>query len=139
MGDGVKTDFPPSFSNVFDECFPYYLSIGMTYTQFWEQDHELVKAYRRADEIRIKRLNEQAWLQGAYFYSALCDVAPILNAFAKNGTRPSPYMEKPISITKEKNHIREEEMRANAEGFRALVNAKNSEAKKKRDKEAGKN
>ena len=139
MGDGVKSGSPTSFTQIFDECFPYYLSIGMTYAQFWSQDHELVKAYRRAEKIRIKRQNEQAWLQGAYFYSALCSVAPILHAFTKNGTRPIPYMEKPISIMKETSQIREEEeMTACAEGFRALVEAKNAERRRKK-KEAAKN
>jgi len=104
----------------------------MTYDQFWNQDCSLVKAYRKADELRRKRINEEAWLQGAYIYNALCCVSPVLHAFAKNGTKPEPYMEKPIPITEEDQRIREEEeMRACAEGFRALVELKNSEFQRK--------
>lgn len=139
MGDGVTSDSPPSYSQIFDECFPYYLSIGMTYDQYWKQDSDLVKPYRKADEIRKKRTNEEAWLQGAYIYNALCSVAPILHAFAKNGTKPDPYLEKPIPITKSDQEIREEEeMRARAEGFRALVEAKNAEFRRKKQEVEGK-
>lgn len=139
MGDGVISDSPPSYSQIFDECFPYYLSIGMTYDQYWKQDCDLVKPYRKADEIRKKRTNEEAWLQGAYIYNALCSVAPILHAFAKNGTKPDPYLEKPIPITKSDQEIREEEeMRARAEGFRALVEAKNAEFRRKKQEVEGK-
>ena len=42
----------------------------MTYEQFWEQDCELVKYYRKAAQIRQDLRNQDAWLQGAYFYEA---------------------------------------------------------------------
>ena len=34
-----------------------------------------------------------------YFYEALCDVAPVLQAFAKKGTKPAPYPDHPYSLT----------------------------------------
>lgn len=137
MGDGVSSAPPPNFSQVFEECFPYYLSIGMTYKQYWQQDGSLVIAYRKADEIRKKRINQEAWLQGAYFYSALCSVSPILHAFAPNGTEPMPYMDAPIPMTSHDAEVREEElMRKRAEEFRAFVAAKNEEHKKRKSGEA---
>lgn len=39
------------------------------------------------------------WLQGMYFYEALCDVAPVMQAFAKKGTKVHPYAEQPYAIT----------------------------------------
>lgn len=136
MGDGGLTSELPPSTKVFDEVFPYYLSIGMTYELFWEQDCLLVKAYRRAEEYRQKRINEQAWLNGRYVYDALCAVSPILHAFAKNGTEPRPYLQQPYPSNKQEMEKREEEqMRQNAEMFEALVRAKNEEFRKR--KEAG--
>lgn len=75
------------------------MSIGMSYDEFWNQDVALVRAYRKAQEIRDRRQNQAMWLQGLYIYNALCDVAPIFHAFAKKGTKPTPYMEEPYPIT----------------------------------------
>ena len=59
----------------------------------------LAKWYRKAEEMRQKRRNEELWLQGMYIYEALCDVSPLLHAFAKRGTKPVPYPDHPYSIT----------------------------------------
>ena len=100
----------PSFTYTekFYELFPYYLSIGMTAEQYWDGDPTLPRYYRKADEIRKERRNEELWLQGMYIYEALCDVSPVLHAFAKKGTKPQPYSERPYAIT-EKQHERVEE------------------------------
>lgn len=103
-----------TYTEKFYECFPYYLAIGMTPEQYWDGDPTLVKYYRKADEIRKERLNEELWLQGMYIYEALCDVSPVLHAFAKRGTRPQPYSDKPYSITekqREKEEIIKEQKR----------------------------
>lgn len=97
-----------TYTEQFYEVFPYYLSIGMTAEQFWDGDPTLAKYYRRADELKIERKNQELWLQGLYVYEALCDVAPILQAMAKKGTKARPYPEQPYSIT-EKQRKREKE------------------------------
>ena len=100
-GGGVSTAAPlKSYSEQFDEVFPYYLSIGMTESQYWDGDCDLVKAYRKADELRNHRRNQELWMQGLYFYEALCRVSPIFHAFAKKGTKPVPYIEEPFPLTK---------------------------------------
>ena len=110
-GGGEQDGSAPSltYTEKFYELFPYYLSIGMTYEQYWNGDCTLTKYYRRADEIKKERLNEELWLQGMYIYEALCDVSPILHAFAKKGTKPVPYSDKPYSITAEQVKRAEEE------------------------------
>lgn len=107
--DEEDTTSPFPYTDVFQKKFPYYLSIGMTYEQYWEQDCELVKDYREAEELRLERLNYQAWLQGMYFYDALNRVSPILHAYAKKGTKAKPYVEKPYAITKKTAEQREDE------------------------------
>ena len=108
MGDGLSSDRPLTNSETFDECFPYYLSIGMTPEQYWDGDCMLVKYYRKAEELRNEKRNQELWLQGMYIYEALCDVSPILQAFAKKGAKPTPYSEKPYPLTS-KNTERDEE------------------------------
>lgn len=78
--------------------FPFYLSIGMTYEQFWEQDVELVKYYREAWKLNRDVRNQEMWLQGAYIYEAILSAAPMLHAFAKKGTKPIPYRDQPYEL-----------------------------------------
>ena len=88
-----------TYTERFNELFPYYLSIGMTPEQYWDGDPALAEYYRKADEIRLERRNQELWLQGMYFYEAICDASPILHSFAKKGTKPYPYADKPYPLT----------------------------------------
>ena len=99
-----------TYTKTFYEHFSYYLSIGMTPDQYWDGDPTLTKYYREAEEKRIERRNQEFWLQGMYIYEAICDVSPILHAFAKKGAKPHPYSDKPYSIT-EKQRRQEEEIK----------------------------
>lgn len=111
-GELVDSSNPiSSYTDIFNEQFPYYLSIGMTYDQYWNDDCLLVKYYRKASKIRDDRKNHELWLQGLYIYQALCDVSPVLHAFAKNGTKPNPYPDRPYAITAEEVEERKEEGR----------------------------
>lgn len=89
-----------SYVDVFEKSFPYYLSIGMTEKQYWDKDCTLVRYYRKAEELRNEKFNQQAWLQGMYFYDALARISPILHAYAKKGTRPKSYVEQPYPISR---------------------------------------
>ena len=98
-GSGREGSLPLlTYTEKFYELFPYYLSIGMTPEQYWEQDCTLVKYYRKAEELRNEKRNQELWLQGMYVYEAICDVSPILHAFAKKGTKPAPYSTKPYPL-----------------------------------------
>ena len=88
-----------TYTERFYEHFPYYLSIGMTADQYWDGDCALVKYYRKAEELRIDKRNQELWLQGMYVYEAICDASPILHSFAKRGTKPHPYVDRPYSLT----------------------------------------
>ena len=86
----------------------------MTPEQYWESDCTLVKYYRKAEEIRNEKRNQELWLQGMYIYEALCDVSPILHAFAKKGTKPTPYSEKPYALSAKQVERNEEEKQRKA-------------------------
>ena len=123
QGSGGEYRSAPLFAYTekFYELFPYYLSIGMTYEQYWEQDCELVKYYRKAALIKRDLKNQDAWLQGAYFYEALIDAAPVLHAFAKKGTKPTPYREAPYDLfnrqTKDRKRKMQESQDEKAKAF----------------------
>lgn len=109
-GSGDSVTAPLStYTEKFNELFPYYLSIGMSERQYWDEDSTLVTAYRKADEIRMTRRNQEMWLQGAYIYDALCRMSPVLHAFAKKGTKPAPYPSEPYALTEKQMELKEEE------------------------------
>ena len=95
------------------------MNMGMTYSEFWEQDPTIAKTYLKYFQIKqkneLKSREWEMWKQGVYVYEALIDVSPILHAFSK-ATKPLPYPEKPYWIERldeeediEKNKKQEEE------------------------------
>lgn len=121
-----------TYTDRFNKLFPYYLSIGMTYDQFWNEDCLLVKAYREADKIKAERKNTELWLQGRYVYEALLDIAPLLHAFAKKGTKARPYPSEPYPITQyavDKKTEREERLKAEKMKAKLIAMAKKSKQK----------
>ena len=104
----------------------------MTYEQFWEQDCELVRYYRKAAQIRQDLKNQEAWLQGAYIYEALIDAAPVFRSLAKKGTKPIPYRNEPYDLftrnngekRKQVQQKQDEKAKAFMEAFMVSVNKK---------------
>jgi hypothetical protein len=94
----------------------------MSYNEFWHCDCTLVQDYREAEKLKQKRMNERAWLQGMYFYDALCDASPIFRSLAKRGTKPLPYPDKPYPLSEqEANERKEKERRERYERHRAKM------------------
>ncbi len=113
-----------SYTEQFYLHLPFYLSIGMTYDQYWNEDCCLVKYYRRAYEIQRERRNYEMWLQGMYIYDALCDASPLMRAFSKKGTKPVPYPTEPYAITSQAiARRRQEKEKAKYEKIKAKTNA----------------
>ena len=105
---------------VFEETFPYYLAIGMSYEQFWNEDPWLAKAYRKADEIRRRRINEELWLSGMYTADALAST--VGNMFSKKKYR-YPSEPRPITMM-EIEERKERERRVKAEKIKAAFTAR---------------
>jgi len=97
---GGDNPAPISYTKVFIEQLPFYMSIGMTYDEFWYDDCCKAKYYRQAFEISKNRKNQEMWIMGAYVYEAICDVSPVLHAFAKSNTKPLPYLSEPFPLSK---------------------------------------
>lgn len=121
-----------AYTEKFYEVFPYYLAIGMSYEQFWEQDCDLVKYYRKASRIKQDLQNQEAWLQGAYVYEALIDASPVFHSLAKKRMKPVPYRDSPYELfgqsdTKKRKTIQEkhdEKAKAYMEAFMVSINKK---------------
>ena len=100
------------------------MSIGMSYDEFWNQDVDLVRVYRKADELKRRRQNDALWMQGLYIRDAL--LSTVGNMFSGKGATPNEYPKEPYPITveqieekeKEKHRIMEERMKAD---FAALA------------------
>lgn len=122
-GGSAETGSPSFILKLFNESFPYYLSIGMTYEQFWDGDPELVRAYRKAEDIRTHRRNWEMWLNGRYIYDSVMRLIPSLNMWKPK--EPIAYMDEPYPLNKkeyEDRQMREhkrkqEEMRAKLQAY----------------------
>lgn len=80
----------------FQRLYPYYMAIGMSYDEYWNDEAILVKYYRKAYLYKTKRRNEELWLEGVYVYNAL--MIALGNAFRKKGATVQPYIERPFPI-----------------------------------------
>lgn len=93
----------------------------MSYEQFWCGSPDLVIAYRRADEIRKRRLNEEMWMNGMYTAEALAST--VGNMFSKGSKHEYPSEPKPITMA-ELEERREREQRAKMESIKAKFTAR---------------
>lgn len=106
-----KDDSPhKSYTEVFYEQLPFYLAIGMSYTEYFEGDSLLPKYFREAYRIKREVDDYDAWLQGVYVYQAV-DCAIYNNPpLMKRGKEPRQYFKEPFSMQgKENKHEPTEE------------------------------
>ena len=95
--------------------------MGMTYEQFWVDDPTLAKMYRKADEVRRRRVNEELWLAGIYMMEALS--ATVGNMFTKGQKHQYPAEPKPITRD-EIEERKEREQRQRMEKIKAAFTAR---------------
>lgn len=93
----------------------------MTYEQFWHDPPELTVAYRRADEIKKRRVNEELWLAGIYTAEALAST--VGNMFSKGEKYHYPSEPKPITVS-EARERQEREQKARMEQIKARFTAR---------------
>lgn len=74
--------------------------MGMSSEEFWHGELRLAQSYREAYQLKQEIKDYELWRQGMYIYEAILDASPILHAFAKKGTKPRPYTDKPYGVEK---------------------------------------
>ena len=90
----AKTD-----TEIFEECFPFYLAIGMSYAEYWEGDSKLAQYYRKAYRIKQDEFNNNAWLQGMYIYDAVSTALHnALRGFGKQKSPAKDYAKQPYEF-----------------------------------------
>ena len=128
MGEDIVESSPVSFSEQFKKAFPFYLAIGMTASQFWDEDCLLAKYYREAYTLKQEMQNQQSWLNGFYVYSAVSAV--VGSAISTKKSTDFKYPEKPIEFKPEKESNKEEQhYTAQKTQFEMLVAALNRKFK----------
>lgn len=142
MGDGLVAAEHPipneqwkSCEDWFIELCPYYMSMGMTYDQFWHDDPFIAKQYRLAEELRKEKKNQELWLQGIYFTHA------ISACFSENNS--AEYPREPLPITaRDIARKKETERRAyerKVHNFKLFAELRNIERAKQRGELSGTN
>ncbi len=100
---------------------PAYLAFGMSYELYWEAEPQVAVAFRKADEIRRKRLNQELWLNGIYMTEAL--KATVGNMLSKGSK--FEYPNEPMAVTQaEAEERRERARRAQMERIKASFTAR---------------
>ncbi len=100
-GEFLETNPTPikTHTEIFEENFPFYLAIGMSYAEYWEGDSSLARCYRKAYKIRQEEINNNAWLQGLYIYDAVSTALHnALRGMGKNKPPAKDYAKKPYDF-----------------------------------------
>ncbi len=98
-----------TFTDAFYILCPQYMAMGMSYHEFWHSNSTAHRAVRQAYELRRRQEEWARWRQGAYFYTALLYVAPVMRAaFGKSNAKPGEYMTEPWPLTEKEAREREE-------------------------------
>lgn len=111
----------------------------MSYTEYWEGDVRLVRAYHQAELLRTQANSDNMWLQGRYFFEAMSTALSNFSAGMAGKHKYSEYRKEPYRvIPKTEKEIEAEKM--------AQVNARIEELKRfeaafkaKKERESAKN
>lgn len=96
MGGELLNEGSPTQSEIFEDSFPFYLAIGMSYAEYWSGDPSLAQYYRKAYKIKQDEINNNAWLQGLYVYDAISTA--LHNALRGKNSRSREYAKQPYDF-----------------------------------------
>ena len=123
MGGNVLIETPSTrvktHTEIFEECFPFYLAIGMSSAEYWEGDPSLTRYYRKAYEMKQEEINNNAWLQGLYVYDAVSTA--VHNALRGKNTKAMEYAEQPYDFKNRQKTEFEKAEEVEAEQEKALA------------------
>lgn len=103
------------------------LAIGVPYDSFWHLTPAKLESFYRAHKLKMKLLDEQAYMQGIYFMEAL--KATVCNApfWRGKGQEPYQYPKKPFaqeSVGLSESDMSEEEKQKQVDLFFAQESAR---------------
>jgi hypothetical protein len=105
----------------------------MSYDEYWYGDPSLVRAYRKAEDIRTHRRNWEMWMNGKYTYEAIACMIPSLQLLKPK--EPIEYMKEPYPLTKKEyedmmkkeEKKQQDEIKAKLKAFAVAQNARRKE------------
>ena len=124
---------PKTLAEIFTDVFPYYLAMGMTYDEYWRGCPSLVRAYRKAQEIKNKNEEWARWRQGLYIYNALLCASPVLKPFVKDA-KPVDYLDRPLPLTE--REAKEQEETRERENYEKVLARRRAESNKEKQRRA---
>lgn len=112
-----------TYTEIFDEVCPYYMSIGVTYEEFWYGDFAICKYARKAEKLRRKKANQEMWWNALYMFRTMLDVAPAFRDFGDGKkTKISFSTEQPFPMdSKESEEIEKAKQERQHEEFLAKM------------------
>ena len=109
---------------MFERDFPYFLSLGMSYDEYWYGETWRVHDYIEAQKFRLEQREYELWLQGLYTFNALQSALSVSEFFRSKGSRPIPYPQKPHGVWERKNpevEAQKQAQRAEADRLKAVA------------------
>lgn len=107
---------PRTNAELYATMFPYYLSLGCSYSEFWNDHAWIAASYYDAEIYRREQDNYNMWLQGLYFSNAI-NSALAMAFWDKKGAKPNGYMQHPIALTEREKAAEHERKRQEALKF----------------------
>jgi len=98
-----------TYSDIFYDALPYYLSIGMHPSEYWEGNIYMAEAYRKAHRLQLIEQNQDNYLKGLYTFHAVGIALSNVHLDGKKH-KTNNYLANPFDL-----YSTEEEKRAKAE------------------------
>ena len=129
-----------TYTAVFEAVCPYFMSIGVSYDEFWNGDFEICKYAQKAEILRKKRKNQDAWWNSIYTFRALCDASVLFHDFVDKKPELKFSTEIPLPLSMEEAEEQEKakktkEMEAFAAKMEVFAQTHNANMKKEEKKE----
>jgi len=122
-----KKEYKSLIEFFYEYLLPLAITFGMPIREFWEEEPELLWAYRKSYIEKMKMQKEfynfNDWLQGLYIYDAVNKA--IYNNF-NNKNKIQTYMKKPIDFSKTSEELEKEKIKEMEE----KIKNRNKEIKK---------
>ncbi len=140
VSDSSKKQTYETYTSVFEAVCPYYMSIGVSYHDFWDGNFEICKYAQQAEKLRKKRRNQDAWWNSIYTFRALCDASVLFHDFVDKKPELKFSTEVPLPLSMEEAEEqqkakREREMEAFSAQMEAFAKAHNASLRKEKEEQ----
>lgn len=90
---------------------PLALQYGMTPSDFWREDPELLDSYHIFYKNKRNEIDAEEWKMGLYVYTGV--QTALANAFRKSGTPPAKYPKENFLATHENQQVKQKQLEMN--------------------------